>query len=356
MSSAILYVAIVAIWIGVLVPRWLRHDTSRSGTTGLRRFSRHFGGSGEADDRERAGFDPEGRPRYTSFVPPAPTGHTPESHPESEIHHEEKVSSVVSGNRESMAQLYEADAPVSAGSGSAGSGRPEVGRTWVGPIVWAGPIVRMVGRRGHAARADPAEQPAPGPGQGRRSRPGSPARSQGPARSPGPARSAGLGGRRPARPGRGRRARRLLRRRGGRGRAPGRDGPQPSPDALDAGRADRRGYRPGRRAPVLLVDRDPPAGAAGGLHAAAARGRPGRRRSPRAARGRARRRRPDPARPPGRARPRPRPRAQRRWPLPTRPARGPTSSTCPSASATSSTTSTPTPSGARSATERARHP
>ncbi len=122
MSSAILYVAIVAIWIGVLVPRWLRHDTSRSGTTGLRRFSRHFGGSGEADDHERAGFDPEGRPRYTSFVPPAPTGHTPESHPESEIHHEEKVSSVVSGNRESMAQLYEADAPVSAGSGSAGSG------------------------------------------------------------------------------------------------------------------------------------------------------------------------------------------------------------------------------------------
>jgi hypothetical protein len=121
-SSAILYVAIVAIWIGVLVPRWLRHDTSRSGTTGLRRFSRHFGSSGEADDRERAGFDPEGRPRYTSFVPPAPDEHTPESHPESEIHHEEKVSSVASGNRESMAQLYEADAPVTAGNGSGGNG------------------------------------------------------------------------------------------------------------------------------------------------------------------------------------------------------------------------------------------
>ena len=176
MSSAILYVAIVAIWIGVLVPRWLRHDTSRSGTTGLRRFSRHFGGSGEADDRERAGFDPEGRPRYTSFVPPAPDEHTPESHPESEIHHEEKVSSVASGNRESMAQLYEADAPVTAGNGS--------GRKRVGPIVWAGPIVWMVGRRGHAARADPAEQPAPGPGPGRRSRSGNPASSPGPARSP----------------------------------------------------------------------------------------------------------------------------------------------------------------------------
>ncbi len=30
MSSAILYVAIVAIWAGVLIPRWLRRDTSAS--------------------------------------------------------------------------------------------------------------------------------------------------------------------------------------------------------------------------------------------------------------------------------------------------------------------------------------
>ena len=294
MSSAILYVAIVAIWIGVLVPRWLRHDTSRSGTAGLRRFSRHFGGSREADDRERAGFDPEGRPRYTSFVPPAPDRHTPESHPESEIHHEEKVSSVVSGNRESMAQLYEADAPVSAGNGC----RPEVGRP-----DRMGRSDRMDGRPKRSrstSRSSGTARARPRPG--RRSRPRSPA-APGPRTLPGPARSAGLGGRRPARPGRGRRARRLLRRRGGRGRAPGRDGPQPSPDALDAGRADRRGYRPGRCAPVLLVDRDPPAGAAGWLHAAAARGRTGRRRSPRAPRGRARRRRPDPAGPPGRAGP-----------------------------------------------------
>lgn len=116
MSSAILYVAIVAIWIGVLVPRWLRHDSSQSRPAGLRRFSLRLGGSRHTDDRERAGFDPDGRPRYTSFVPPAPDQHTPESHPESEIHHEEKVSSVTSGNRESMAQLYEADAPVSARS------------------------------------------------------------------------------------------------------------------------------------------------------------------------------------------------------------------------------------------------
>ena len=130
MSSAILYVAIVAIWIGVLVPRWLGHDNSRSGTTGLRRFSRHFGGSREADGRERAGFDPEGRPRSTSLVPPAPDQHPPESHPESEIHHEEKVSSVISGNRESMARLYEADAPVLAGNGPAGSYGPVRSYGW----------------------------------------------------------------------------------------------------------------------------------------------------------------------------------------------------------------------------------
>ena len=30
MSSAILYVAIVAIWAVVLIPRWLRRDTSAS--------------------------------------------------------------------------------------------------------------------------------------------------------------------------------------------------------------------------------------------------------------------------------------------------------------------------------------
>ena len=30
MSSAILYVAIVAIWAGVLIPRWLRRDSAGS--------------------------------------------------------------------------------------------------------------------------------------------------------------------------------------------------------------------------------------------------------------------------------------------------------------------------------------
>ena len=118
MSSAILYVAIVAIWIGVLVPRWLHHDGAATGT-GLRRLSRHFSGSRPAEVPEpraghepegRAGFDPEGRPRYTSFVPPEPEHDAPASPSKLQVHHEEHVSSPASGNRESMAKLYEADA------------------------------------------------------------------------------------------------------------------------------------------------------------------------------------------------------------------------------------------------------
>jgi hypothetical protein len=119
-SSAILYVAIVAIWIGVLVPRWLKHETSHSGSAGLRRLSRHFGaGRPDDEDAPRAGFDPEGRPRYTSFVPPetpaegAPEAppHAPDHHSESQSDHGQKVSSVASGNKESMAEVYEAVTP-----------------------------------------------------------------------------------------------------------------------------------------------------------------------------------------------------------------------------------------------------
>ena len=154
MSSAILYVAIVAIWIGVLVPRFVHREGTQSDSTGLRRFSRHFGAGRPAEDRDgssaeaagRAGFDPGGRPRYTSFVPPEPEQDAPASPSESRLDHGENVSSPVSGNRESMAQLYEADpapAPVRSygwsadevarqertshkgSSGSGGSSRPQ---------------------------------------------------------------------------------------------------------------------------------------------------------------------------------------------------------------------------------------
>ena len=68
MSSAILYAAIVAIWIGVLVPRWLRHDHARDGHLRLRRFSRRRDTVPDAGEASaRAGFSDDGRPRYTSF-------------------------------------------------------------------------------------------------------------------------------------------------------------------------------------------------------------------------------------------------------------------------------------------------
>ena len=70
MSSAILYVAIVAIWLGVLVPRWLRHDHARDGQL-RRRFSGHFGAGGQASYAEtRGGFSRDGQPRYTTFGSP----------------------------------------------------------------------------------------------------------------------------------------------------------------------------------------------------------------------------------------------------------------------------------------------
>jgi len=119
-SSAILYVAIVAIWIGVLVPRWLKHENSPSG---LRRLSRHFGAHAADEEPFRAGFDPDGRPRYTSFVPPeSPAGdpaegapeasaHVPASHSESQSKHGEKVSPAAGGNNKGMTELHEAQAP-----------------------------------------------------------------------------------------------------------------------------------------------------------------------------------------------------------------------------------------------------
>ena len=133
MSSAILYVAIVAIWIGVLVPRWLKHENSPSG---LRRLSRHFGAAHAGDEPgTRAGFDPDGRPRYTSFVSPEspavpgapaaaeapgaapePPTHAPGSHSESQSYYKEQGSSVAGGNEKSMTEFYAAQAPRPAAS------------------------------------------------------------------------------------------------------------------------------------------------------------------------------------------------------------------------------------------------
>ncbi len=116
MSSAILYVAIVAIWIGVLVPRWLRHEHARDGHLRLRRFS--LGSRQRASDTAaRAGFSEDGHPRYTSFGADAqadrpqknraagPRNHNSTSY----TYNSSYVSAPVSGNTSGTAQLYERD-------------------------------------------------------------------------------------------------------------------------------------------------------------------------------------------------------------------------------------------------------
>jgi len=67
-SSAILFAAIVVIWIGVLVPKWLRHDPAHDGHLRLHRFSRQLeADQQDGDTNALAGFSQGGRSRYTSF-------------------------------------------------------------------------------------------------------------------------------------------------------------------------------------------------------------------------------------------------------------------------------------------------
>ena len=114
MSSAILYVAIVAIWIGVLVPRWLRHEHAHDGHLRLRRFS--LGGRQRASDAAaRAGFSEDGHPRYTRSAgdvqadrPQKSTVTGPRSRDFlSEDYNSPYVSVPVNGNAGGMAQPYE---------------------------------------------------------------------------------------------------------------------------------------------------------------------------------------------------------------------------------------------------------
>jgi hypothetical protein len=71
LSSAILYVAIVAIWAGVLIPRWLRRDTSAATATSEQESeagepAEEIGGeedTAEAEARERPGPPSRNRQR-----------------------------------------------------------------------------------------------------------------------------------------------------------------------------------------------------------------------------------------------------------------------------------------------------
>jgi hypothetical protein len=69
LSSAILYVAIVAIWACVLIPRWLRRDSARpSSDTAPETMSSHVAGDDAAPDT--AGFDEQDeRPTRTDRHP-----------------------------------------------------------------------------------------------------------------------------------------------------------------------------------------------------------------------------------------------------------------------------------------------
>ncbi len=69
MSSAILYVAIVAIWAGVLIPRWLRRDSSSSEPAG---DSAGEDLSTAKSDSAAPGEEPVARPRRQD---PAPVAH-----------------------------------------------------------------------------------------------------------------------------------------------------------------------------------------------------------------------------------------------------------------------------------------
>jgi len=54
LSSAILYVAIVAIWAGVLIPRWLRRDPSPSAPADVRADAQAGGNVPDEADEEPA--------------------------------------------------------------------------------------------------------------------------------------------------------------------------------------------------------------------------------------------------------------------------------------------------------------
>lgn len=116
MSSAILFAAIVAIWIGALVPRWLRHEHAHDGHLRLRRFSRQpEAGQQDGDTNARAGFSQGGRPRYTSF---GDHGDPREDHAQAGRAGHDR-SAALSGYN-SMSRNYDAAYVSAAGTGNTG--------------------------------------------------------------------------------------------------------------------------------------------------------------------------------------------------------------------------------------------
>ncbi len=137
MSSAILYVAIVAIWAGVLIPRWLRRDSS-------------------AQERE----DDEVGPAETEAVPSAvPAPLAPTAHEPAPRSREDAVPPAPSAERQApAARTAPGSRPVAA--------ERQVAASRQAPPARPGPADRRV----QAPQAGPAERAAPADG-----RPGAPA-------------------------------------------------------------------------------------------------------------------------------------------------------------------------------------
>jgi hypothetical protein len=115
-SSAILFAAIVVIWIGALVPRWLRHEHAHDGQLRLRRFSGQRAADGQdGDTNARARFSQGGRPRYTSFG-----GHGDPREDHAKAGRAGRDRSAVPSGYNSLSHNYDTAYVPAAGNGNAG--------------------------------------------------------------------------------------------------------------------------------------------------------------------------------------------------------------------------------------------
>ncbi len=120
MSSAILFAAIIVIWIAVLVPRCLRHDPAHDGHLRLRRFSRQLvPDQQDGDANALAGFSLGEGPRYTTFG-----GHGDPREDQAKSGRADRDAAA--SGYSSLSQNYNAPHVSAAGNGNAGNGNTGV--------------------------------------------------------------------------------------------------------------------------------------------------------------------------------------------------------------------------------------
>ena len=119
-SSAILFAAIIVIWIAVLVPRCLRHDPAHDGHLRLRRFSRQLvPDQQDGDANALAGFSLGEGPRYTTFG-----GHGDPREDQAKSGRADRDAAA--SGYSSLSQNYNAPHVSAAGNGNAGNGNTGV--------------------------------------------------------------------------------------------------------------------------------------------------------------------------------------------------------------------------------------